>query len=222
VARSLPALSLEAHVAAGRARGRYLVYRNVPAPGRVVTFLEEFGGHSQHVIGRAAGRHGRIAFVPGAGPAGRRTITAMVTERGIAAKQLTVAHYTAPGPPKLGRPGDVMVRRRGGRIAISWSAVPGAVRYVVRATLKDGRSLQYLIAARRHATTVPAVPGFDAGKVLVAALDLANEPGPIGSARVRALPVACRSPRSVKGKLVCGSGTHKKPKHKKKRRTRKH
>ena len=146
----------------------------------------------------------------------------MVTERGIATKELTLARYTAPGPPKLGRPRDVTVRRRGGRISISWRAVAGAVRYAVRATLKDGRSLQYLVAARRHAATVPAVPGFDAGTVLVAVLSAANQPGPTGTTRLRALPITCRSPRSMKGKLVCrGSGTHKKPKHKKKPRTRK-
>jgi hypothetical protein len=87
---------------------------------------------------------------------------------------------------------------------------------VIRAVLADGRSLIYLRPPGAHSLVVPSVPGFDAGSVMVAALNPTNQPGPIGTVALRAKKPTCRHPKAVRGKLVCAG---KKPiKHKRHRK----
>jgi len=215
-AKGLPAVSVSAHVALGAGRARVLIYRSTPAPGRMVTFLEKQASGAMHTIGSTTGRGGRIRFLLGGGPAGPRTILAEVTERGMALSQLAVATYTAPGPARLGRPRYVRVTRHGSKIMVSWGNVSGAARYVVRAILKDGRSLVFLEAPSRHSLSMGAVPGFDAGNVMVAGLDPANHPGLIATTRLKPIRFTCRHPRSVRGKLACNA----KPKRGGKRRNK--
>ena len=219
-AKGLPAISVHARVTRGKGRARFLVYENTPATGRTVTFIEKQAGGALHRLGATAGKLGRIRFLPGPGPAGRRAILAEVTERGMAAAQLPVASYVAPGPPKLGKPKAVRVKRIGSRIKISWRGVNGAARFVVRAMLADGRSLVLLERPSARSVTVPAVQEFDEGSVMVAALNSSNQPGPIGTVTLKAAKPTCKHPAAVRGKLVCGQAKHKK--HKKHKKAKQH
>ena len=212
-----------AHVTAGRGPTRSLIYRSTPLQGRSIAFVETGAGNVRRVIATVRHEHGRIRFQPEYGPGGRRKILAQITQRGFnVGRPVTVATYTAPGPVKLTRPENVKVRRHGTRITISWDRVSGVARYVVRAILHDGRSLVFLRDAGAHTVTVRAVPGFDAGKVMVAALDAVNQPGPIGTVKLKALKATCLKPRAVRGKLVCAKPKHKKPRHKKPRHGKPH
>jgi hypothetical protein len=213
-ARGLAPIHVTARVAGGAGRDRKLIYTNTPAHGRVVTLFEHGAGGVMRVIANVSGARGTLTFHPERGPAGLRTIYAQVTERGMAdGKPIKVATYVAPGPLPLTRPQHVQVVRVGSRIRISWDGVSGAARYVVRAMLADGRALLLLESPRARSVLVPAVPGFDAGSVMVAAMDTFNEPGPIGTATLKARKPTCRAPAAHRGALVC-TGT-KPPKHQK-------
>jgi hypothetical protein len=87
--------------------------------------------------------------------------------------------------------------------------------------LADVRSLLYLEPPSARTQTVPAVPGFDAGTVMVAALKSFNQPGPIGTVTLKALAPTCLHPTAVRGKLVCKSKLPIKHKHKHHRRHKK-
>lgn len=222
-AQQLPPVHVHAHVTASRGPTRSLVYRSTPLQGRSIAFVETGAGNVRRVIATVRREQGRIRFQPEYGPGGRRKIVAQITQRGFnVGRPVTVATYTAPGPVKLTRPQNVKVRRHGTRITISWDRVAGAARYVVRAILHDGRSLVFLRDAGAHTVTVRSVPGFDAGKVMVAALDAVNQPGPIGTVKLKALKATCLKPRAVRGKLVCAKPKHKKPRHKKPRHGKHH
>jgi hypothetical protein len=208
-AHGLPAISVHAHVTGGSGGVRYLVYRNVPAQGRAITLFETGAGHVMRVIAVIRGPSGRIRFLPGPGPGGRRTIYAQVTDHGLAnGKPFKVVTFTAPGPPRLARPKHLTVLRRGSRIVISWARVPSASRYVARAVLGDGRSLMFLVRSSVRSVTVPAVPRYDAGRVMVAALDAYNRLGPISIATLHALPPTCTRPRALQGRLTCAHHRH--------------
>jgi len=220
-AHGLPAISVHANVI-GHARFRYLVYRNVPAQGRTITFIESGAGNVMRPIATISGARGRVRFRPEFGPGGARTILAAVTDHGIAnGAPFKVATYTAPAPQGLARPRRVRVKRVGSQIEITWHAVPGAARYVVRAMLADGRSLLYLEPPSARSQTVPAVPGFDAGTLMVAALNSFNQPGPIGTVTLKALAPTCLHPTAVRGKLVCKSKLSIKHKHHRRHKKRK-
>jgi hypothetical protein len=129
-------------------------------------------------------------------------------------KPFRVATFIAPGPPPPVQPKGVRLVRRGSRLDISWSRVPVAARYVVRAILRDGRSLMFLVRSSTRSVTVPAVPPYDAGRVIVAALDAYNHLGPAANVTLHALAPTCARPRAVHGKLVCAQPNHKQRRHK--------
>lgn len=214
-ARGLPPAAVRAHVRVARNGIHELDYTSTPAPGRVVTFVEEGRGVAQP-IGRTTKRRGQIRFVPTAGPRGRRTILADVTANGLLLSQLKVARYTAPGPPRLRAPRHVTAKRHREQLRISWDRVRGAIRYAVRTMLKDGRANVLIVPAARHAVTIDTVPDFDRGSIMVAALNAANQPGPIGRVKLRSVKPACKSPRAVRGKLVCTAHRAKRRHHKSK------
>jgi hypothetical protein len=208
--KGLPPAAVKAHVVTGKGSVRYLAYTSTAASGRSIEFVEKGHGVELPIARATTKARGRIKFLPAAGPAGRRTILAVVAERGLTVTQTNVASYVAPGPAKLARPGHVQLRRKGEAMTISWREVPGASRYVVQARLRDGRSLVLTVAKSKHAVTVRTVPDFDSGKVMVAALDPANRPGAIGTVQLRSVKPTCKSPKAKKGKLICAAP---KPKH---------
>jgi hypothetical protein len=213
-AHGLPAISVHAQVTGGGGGVRYLVYRNVPAQGRAVTLFETGAGHVMRVIAVIRGRSGKIRFVPAPGPGGQRSIFAQVADQGMAnGKPFKVATFIAPGPPRLARPKHLTVVRRGSQIEISWARVPTAARYVIRAILRDGRSLMFLVRSSARPVTVPAVPRYDAGRVMVAALDAYNRLGPVANVTFHALAPTCTHPRAVRGKLTCARPKHRRPGH---------
>ena len=178
-----------------------------------MTLIERGAGPVAHPLGTVSGAHGQLRFTPAAGPAGRRTILAEVTERGLAVgPPFKVATYVAPGPPALTRPRHVTITRRAHRIQIAWDRVSAAHRYVVRAMLADGRALVLVVPRSQRSVTVAALSGVDHGKVMVAALDAVNHPGPIGTATLAAVKPTCLRPKAKRGKLVCATrsaGTRK-------------
>ena len=196
IAHALPAVAVTAHVLAGTGRTRTIAYQSTPAPGRALTLIETGAGAVAHPLGTVSGAHGQITFTPAAGPGGRRTILAEVTERGLAVgTPFKVATYVAPGPPALTRPRHVTVTRRGHRIRIAWDRV-----------------LVLVVPRSRRSVSVSDVSGVDDGTVMVAALDAVNHPGPVGTAKLAAIKPTCLRPKARRGKLVCAArsaGTRK-------------
>jgi hypothetical protein len=83
------------------------------------------------------------------------------------------------------------------------------VRYVVRAVLRDGRSPVFVLRSSAGSITLADVPSYDSGRVMVAALDAYNRPGPIANVTIPALAPTCAAPRAVHGRLVCAHAKHK-------------
>jgi hypothetical protein len=49
-----------------------------------------------HVLATVAGGSGALTFKPAPGPAGRRSIIAIIARGGVPARQVTIAHYVVP------------------------------------------------------------------------------------------------------------------------------
>ena len=108
-ASGLPAPGVHVRVT-GSAAARVLHYRLAPAPGRVVSFVER-GAATWHVLGTATRASGTLRFTPARGPAGKRRIIALVSENGLAERQLPVASFRVAAPALPRPPRRLHVRR---------------------------------------------------------------------------------------------------------------
>ncbi len=180
VAHGLPRLKAKARVT-GRGTRRVLHYRLSALDGRHVTFVERGTGVA-HVIGAAHSGAGTIHFTPEQGR-GRRLIVGLVDGAAGPARQITVTSFTAPGFTRLSRPSKIHVRRRHGRITVTWKAVAGAARYEVLVRLSDGSQV-FLIARRAHAVLGDPFPS-KVGTVMVDALTRDNQRGRARTVRIK-------------------------------------
>ena len=83
---------------------------------------------------------------------------------------VTVARFIAPPAVRAGRPGRVLIARRGANAVVRWGAAPNARQYVVIVRGTDGRVNQFVTGgATRTVTIVRALP-FDAYSASVHAI----------------------------------------------------
>lgn len=186
-AHGLPEPDVRARVT-GKGRKRALAYSVKPLPGQVVRFVER-GPQTAHVLGTARAATGRLPFRTADGPAGARTVVAVVENEGTVRKEITVARFRAPRPTTPARPRGLRVTRVRGGLALRWKRVPGARRYVVGVDVSDGRRLA--LTARKASLRIPRVAATTTARVRVAALTAANTVGKRATARVKPL----RKPR---------------------------
>ena len=165
----------------GTGATRTLTWSLTSAAGQTVTFYEK-GRRTWRELGVAKGDQGRLTFTPADGAAETRRIVAIV-ERGVIARELTVARYRAAGTARPARPSKLRVRRRGARVTTTWKKVPGAERYVV--TLRPRVGIPVLRMVRATRTSLPIARGMR-GTVTVIAQKLDARPSPAARASVPA------------------------------------
>ena len=138
--------AVKAHVA-GRGEHRRLVYTVRREPGETVLFYQ-VSAQVDTLLGTTHGGHGSIPFSATAGT-GRRQIIAQVYINGAPQARTVVGGYLAPGLRRLGRAHAVRVSRRGGRVTVTFAAVPGATRYHLYMALSNGTRQMLVTNARR-------------------------------------------------------------------------
>jgi hypothetical protein len=162
----------------GTGRTRTLTYRAKTPPGTTVQFAER-GSDAYKVIGTARGARGKLHFTPADGSAGRRAIVALLTENGLPARELTVAHYVAPKPPTPGKVHGLHVSRRGRSFRVTFGRATGASHYLVSINATDGhRSVRVIAGRTPHRVSVPALGYGDAITATVSAVSSMQRTGP--------------------------------------------
>lgn len=124
----------------GKGRSRTLSFTGAAAGE--VSFVERGADGLVQQLGTAKATTGKVPFTITDGPAGRRTVEAVVTRGGVPRSSVVLATFTAPGPITPGRP-RVTLRRRGSRLAVSWTKASRATRYRARVRVSDGRALLF-------------------------------------------------------------------------------
>lgn len=193
--RGLPEPSVTGSVKRGKGRTRVLSYRVRPITGQRVRFIEQ-SGSVRNMLALAKGTKGTLAFRPADGPAGRRTIFALVESDGMPRAMLKVATFVAPPRARPGKPRRVRLHRAGTRLLVTWGAAPGATRYAVRYVLRDGRRRTEIV--RRRRLFIRGVPGINAGTISVAGLRRDNVRGLMATAKLKAKPKKVRKPKKPK------------------------
>jgi hypothetical protein len=158
-------------VRSGGKRRFSLAYKVAGASPDVAVDVFERGRGAQRAIGQLKGSRGVLHFTAAPGPGGRREIIAV--PHGVGApptRSSVIAHYVAPKPAAPPAPRHVGLVRGRGAERVSWSPSPGAKRYVVRATLRDGRRQEIPVKASRRFVVLQHVPGPDAGTIRVYAI----------------------------------------------------
>ena len=146
-ASALPKPDIEATVG-GRGHARTLDYSMNRVDGQTVQFFERAGRTSQRLAAVSDAR-GRIRFQPAPGPAGTRSIVAVVQQDGAPREQVTVAHYRAPGPQEPAATGRIAIRRTAARAVVTWADASRARSWRVVATASDGRRWSVLLDRRK-------------------------------------------------------------------------
>lgn len=178
----------------GRARGktRTVAIKAARRPGQRITLLERGTGVA-HRIGTVDGT-GKVSFSPGSGPAGRRTIEAIVEQDGVPRDRFVVDTFDAAGPAAPARPAALRLRREGRTLTVAWSKAARAQRYGVRVETTDGRALFFVADGKSRRLTVPALDRELSLTVRVVGLSADNT---AGRARVaEADPVPTKTKRS--------------------------
>jgi hypothetical protein len=183
VGRGLPQPSVEARVG-GRGYARTLSYTVKSIAGQRVHF-EEVGKGVGRRLGTAKGKRGTLRFTPGDGPRGKRRIVALVEQDGHPRENIAVAAYTAPAPARPARPARVRVSRKGSRATVTWRPAARAARYLVRATLSDGRKVLLFATRKKRSVRISGLARGVRGRITVAGLKPDGTPGPAGTARLR-------------------------------------
>jgi hypothetical protein len=134
------------------------------------------------------GRKGTLRFTPIAGPAGMRTIKAVVTQDGLARFNLErVAAFRATKPGIPAAPAKVRALRKKGKaadtIASSWTTVAGASTYRVTVVM-NGRRQVY--ETRRTRLKVPGLFDRSNATVSVAGVNAVGQTGKARRAQVSA------------------------------------
>jgi hypothetical protein len=182
VAQGLPEPSVKARVG-GSGHARTLAYSVKQIPGQTVRF-EETGSGVGRRIGTAKGKRGTLRFTPGDGPKGKRRIVALVESNGLPRENLDVASYTAPAPLRPARPAGLKLARKGSRVTVSWRPARRAARYLVRATLSDGRKLLLFATAKKRSVRITGVPSDVRGTITVAGLKPDGSAGPAAKSKL--------------------------------------
>ena len=124
----------------GSGRTRTIDYAIKPIPGQTVEFVEH-GSDTRRTIGVAKGARGSLRFVPREGKGAKRRLIAIVKQNGLPREHIRVTRFTAPGVRMPARPSGLRAHRMaGGRVALAWKPVPGAIKYQVIALNSDGSS----------------------------------------------------------------------------------
>ena len=148
-----------------------------------------------------------LRFRPSAGPAGRRTIQALVSKGGVPLVQKDIASFRAPALTLPSRPRHLLARRIAGNLQVAFTASRGASRYVVSATLSDGRELAYDLSSSCQAVRITGVPTGVSATVKIAGMRFDETLGKPQAVSIKAgatsvvpkgkLPRTLKSPRKI-------------------------
>ena len=163
----------------GRGDNRVLEYDVDVEPGERVAFVEIGPGGAQSPIGEVGEGSDRLRFTPIAGPAGRRTIKALVMNDGVARHTFErAATFRASRPARPAAPRKVRAKRKKGKLedklVVKWAKVGGASSYRVTAVV-SGR--KRVIETRRTRVKVPGLFARSKGTARVQALNALGEAG---------------------------------------------
>ena len=139
-------------------------------PGTAVRFVER-GRDSTHVLGTVGSARGTLRFTPAEGLARNRTIVGyLLNGEGVEARELPLAHYTAPGPFRPAKVHGLRIARRRSSALVSWGAVSGARSYRVIIRGSDGRLETHILKPSRRDVVIPATLGFESFTATVQAV----------------------------------------------------
>lgn len=181
-ADNLPPAHISATVT-GHGRALALHYAVRPRAGQTVQFAER-AGSVFHILGHATGTAGTFRFTPAIAAAGPRNLVAIVSLSGVPAHDIIAGRYTAPGPPRAGRPTHLRIARRGSSIVIGWRPSSDSTGYLATVTLSDRRRLSLSTKRGRHMLELRQVAPELGASVRVMGVGPDGNTGPAALARL--------------------------------------
>ena len=170
-AEALPTPKLSGSVGKAGGRARTLRVKAGNLGDQTLIVREVLAGGGARELGKVK-RSGTstLRFTPTDGPAGKRTIEAVVVAGDRQVGVVPITTYTAPGPQKLPAPRSVTLKRSKTAVAVKWSKVSSADRYRVKIVATDGREQILTVDSPKTKVSVPAVTADDKVTIRVSAV----------------------------------------------------
>ncbi len=180
----------------GKGSKRTLAYDVKPLKGQSVRLVEVAKGGQKILRTVKGGGRGRIGFTVTEAQGTKRSIVAEVIQDDLPRTNLTIARFTAASP-RVGRPRNLRMRRRGSRATVTWSPASfGSSFYEVSVRYGVGRTVLLTPKRGTRRVVVPRVLKKEGLTVSVVGFSPAGHRGPAatgklkGSMQVGAVPKA--------------------------------
>ena len=205
----VPSADVRAEVT-GKAYDRTVEWSYLPSEGRTVTFAE-LAADTKRELGtgrrvackrdsdRKAGRIcGELAFTPGAGPAGKRSIHVQIKENEEPKDSAIVASYTAPKDRLPAKP-RITVTRKAGAVRVAFKKVSSAKDVNIVISTTDGRRVLFTRPATKGgAVVLTGVRSFVGARVTARGMRLDTAEGKASTKTLKA--VTAKSKKTTKKK----------------------
>ena len=167
----------------GKGRSRTLSYdaTHLADSGRTLQLVETSEAGVSHVIAEKSAESGKVPFTVFDGPAGKRTIQAVVlNDRGLAVSTTTVATFDAPGFVLPAKATALRLKVKNEKLGVTWKGKRSAA-WLVFVSVADGRRLQ--LTTKKNAVTVPGVSKKEKVTIKVVGIDKLGRTGKVTSAK---------------------------------------
>jgi len=130
------------------------------------------------VLGTVKAGSGTMRIPAGTGPAGRRTLTAIITRDGIPVDHAAAGRYSAPPPVRPGKVSGVRIARKGQGVVVRWRKARGADAYVAVVRSGDGLSRRITTGPKARSLRVTGIDRDDRAAVILQAVSSTGRVGP--------------------------------------------
>jgi hypothetical protein len=137
---------------------------------------------------------GALPFKSAPGPGGERHIIAVETENGVPIREISIAHYKAPGEKPPHQVHNLHVKRSGSTAIVSWTPSPRTFDYDIDVRMSDGESRLRTVGPNVHQVVLTNIdPGLSLDVQVRALLENnmqsrladAKSPGAIGNTNLQ-------------------------------------
>jgi len=134
----------------GKVGGKVITYSTKHlANGQAITFRER-GRFGTNILGSTKKKKGTFRIKPAAGPGGKRVVEALITHGGVVKDVVRLGTYQAPPPPRAGKVTQLVVKKKGSKVKISFKPGKHAARTEVLVKGNAGAKVGRVLKGKKH------------------------------------------------------------------------
>ena len=168
-----------------RRKGRFTLRYSLRGGTKLGAVIrEQTRGGAARVIGQIKQGKGTLR-IPAGGPAGRRILRAELTRDGIPVTSVPAGRYTAPSPPRPGKPRGLRLKRTKRGVLVRWRSTPRADAQTLVVRSGDGMQRRITLAPKAKKVRVGGIDRDDRVTAMLHGVTDGGLRGPAARARLK-------------------------------------